>query len=167
MKHNVARVVPDEGQSVLNPSQRFERQTMTASFELKINEEGPVDVEAVMRQIRQYLVARNRELPAGASGAALHIDGPLEPDIYEHIYLASTLHNRLYVPSSVVRSQAPLIGPLLNFLRGKLHELTLYYVNQLAEKQDSFNAHVLAALNGLTDEVEALKRSENGRAAHG
>jgi hypothetical protein len=128
-----------------------------ADFELKINEEGPVDVEAVMKQIRQYIVARNLAKTAGVSGPAPQFDGPLDAAIYEHLYHANMLHNQLTIAPLVVPSRKPLIGPLLNFVRGKFHELTLFYVNQLAQKQSTFNAHVAGVLNGLVREVEELK----------
>jgi hypothetical protein len=132
---------------------------MMASFELNVNEEGPVDVEAVMRQIREYILARDPNKPAGERAPVLNFDGPLAPAIYEHLYHANVLRTHLTVAPLVVPSTVPIVGKWLTLVRGKLHELALFYVNQLAQKQGTINAHAVAVLNDLVREVENLKKS--------
>lgn len=126
--------------------------------EVRIDPGEPVDVDAVMRQIREYIVAH--KLQTNPEAAALpHFSGQLNSAVYEHLYQAALIHDQLGISMNVVPSRAPIIGGLMTALRRKLHELTLYYVNQLAQKQITFNIHILGAVNGLAHELEAAPPS--------
>lgn len=121
-------------------------------------EEPQVKIEEIMKEIRAQIVAKNDAQTAGQGGAgvAVNLTGKRLPaDFYEHLYLARLSYNQLNIKRHVTRSTVPLIGPLLDKLRGALHELVLFYVNQLAAKQIAMNTHLLQALSLLSEEIEA------------
>jgi hypothetical protein len=130
---------------------------MAESFELKINDDRPVDVDVVLKQIREYILTRNLETAASENDPTPHLAGPLDMTLYKHLDHANVLHNQLAIAPRVVPVTTPIIGQLLTSIRSKFHELMLFYVNQLAQKQNTFNAHVVGVLNGLVREVEELR----------
>jgi hypothetical protein len=133
---------------------------MSEQPEIYIPEEGPVDVEAVMRQIRTYIVARRNMTGPAADVALPSFEGRLDAAIYEQLYHAALIHDQLSLSINVIPSHLPLIGRFVTLFRRKFHELVIYYVNQLAQKQIVFNRHLLNAVNGLTQEVERLSPAE-------
>lgn len=72
---------------------------------------------------------------------------------FEHLNRAAYLNNHLQLPVSARSSTAPLIGPLIDRLRGKAHELVVYYVNQQAAKQAELNRHLLSLVAILPESV--------------
>jgi hypothetical protein len=124
--------------------------------EIHIPEDGPVDVEAVMRQIRAHIVARRNTAGVASDVALPTFEGRLNAAIYEQLYHAALIHDQLYLSINVAPSHTPLLGRFITLLRRKFHELVAYYVNQMAQKQIVFNRHILGAVNGLVQEVEAL-----------
>lgn len=133
--------------------------------EIHVDPDGPVDVDAVMRQIREYILAHKRQTNPEAA-ALPHFNGQLNPALYEQLYRAALIHDQLGVSMNVVPSRTPIVGPLLTMFRRKFHELTLYYINQLAQKQITFNTHLLAALNELVRELEAAPPSTTAEMQH-
>jgi hypothetical protein len=125
---------------------------MSDQPEIHVAENGPVDVDAIMRQIREHLLARK-----GQSGSAAipQFNGRFDPALYDHLYRARLMQDQFSIQQNVIPSRVPLIGPLLTFVRRQLHGLTLYYVNQLAQKQITFNTHVLGVLTTLIQELDA------------
>ncbi|MEZ4538635.1 MAG: FkbM family methyltransferase [Chloroflexota bacterium] len=76
-------------------------------------------------------------------------DKPTNPTInpplkyFEHLNRAAYLNNNLQVPITARSSPVPLVGPLIDRLRAKAHELVVYYVNQYATRQADVNLHLL------------------------
>ncbi len=104
-----------------------------------------VDIENVMQEVRRQIL--QRRLPG-------QIDLPdkaamLPPEYYEHLFRAGLAQSRLDVDLLVTRSSAPLVGPLIDRLRAKVHELVVFYVNRFAENQARVNNHLLQALGVL------------------
>ncbi len=114
----------------------------------------PVDIEAIMQEIRQKILTdQTVRLPDGEPLVA--VGGQrLSPTFYEHLYHAGLAYNRVGVKMNVTQVNVPLIGPLAEWLRRKLHELVLYYVNQIAAQQVEFNYHLLRAVSILSQELE-------------
>lgn len=133
---------------------------MTDLPEIQIESDQPVDVEAVMRQIRAYIVARRNMAGPDSDIALPSFEGRLDAAIYEHLYHAALIHDQLTLSINVIPSHTPLVGRFVTLFRRKLHELVTYYVNQLAQKQITFNRHILGAVNGLVQEVETLAPAE-------
>jgi hypothetical protein len=133
---------------------------MSEQPEIHIPEDGPVDVEAVMRQIRAHIVARRNAAGVASDVALPSFEGRLNAAIYEQLYHAALIHDQLSLSINVIPSRAPLIGQFVTLFRRKFHELVVYYVNQLAQKQIVFNRNVLGAVSSLAQEVERLSPSD-------
>jgi hypothetical protein len=70
------------------------------------------------------------------------------------LYQARLAEEQFAIPVFVSRSSLPLIGRLIDWLRGKFHELVVYYVNQSATQQIYATGHLLQALSILGQELE-------------
>ncbi|HSM56035.1 MAG TPA: hypothetical protein VK879_07775 [Candidatus Sulfomarinibacteraceae bacterium] len=126
---------------------------MAEEKEMQVEE---VDIEAIMQQIREQILAR-KEASAAGGALPLKISGKrFPPEFYEHIYQAGLAYDQVQVNMYVSKSSIPVLGPAVEWLRGKLHELVLYYVNQLAAKQITYNTHLLRAVSILAEELESL-----------
>lgn len=113
-----------------------------------------VDVEAIMQQIRAHILAQQSGLPP-YSQSLVDVSGKrFSPEFYEHLYQANLAHNQVGVDMHVTRVSVPLLGPLLEAVRRKLHELVLFYVNQVTAQQREVNAHLLQALSLLARELD-------------
>ncbi len=129
---------------------------MTDSDATAADERDPaeVNIEEIMQEIRQQILAEKealrptREAPIPVSGERL------PPAFYEHLYQAGLAYDEIDVKLYVTKSNIPLIGPLLDKLRYKAHELVLFYVNQMATEQMSFNEHILRAVGLLAQDLE-------------
>lgn len=119
-----------------------------------------VDIEAIMQQIRVQILAR-KEATTSGSASPLKISGKrFPPEFYEHLYQAGLAYDEVQVDMYVSKSSLPILGPAVEWLRSKLHELVLYYVNQLAAKQITFNTHMLRAVSVMAEELESLPAPE-------
>ena len=113
-----------------------------------------VNVEAIMREIREQILAR-KAVEVGPDQPLVKIDGKRFPaDFYEHLYQAEMLHDQLQVKRFVSETNIPIIGGLVQRLRAALHQLVLFYVNQLAAQQIAVNAHLLRAISLISEEME-------------
>lgn len=106
---------------------------------------GTVDIETIMRGVRQQIL--ERELPGQVQLPQEAASQP--PEYYEHLFRATLSQGRLDIQLDVTPSPTPLVGPLMDRLRAKFHELVVFYVNQFAAKQAELNSHVLQALSVL------------------
>ncbi len=121
--------------------------------------EAPVDVETIMEEIRAQILARKGIRPERAAART----GPrrrFSPDLYEHLYRAEMLHDQLDLRLQVTPTRLPLIGPLVQWARGQIHALVIFYVNQLAARQMEVNTHLLQAIDLLASELESLPPAE-------
>lgn len=120
-----------------------------------------VNIEEIMQQIREQILAR-KEATAPGSAMPLKISGKrFPPEFYEHLYQAGLAYDQLQLDVYVSKSSVPVLGPAVEWLRGKLHELVLYYVNQLAAKQIAYNTHLLRAVSILAEELETLPAGDD------
>ncbi len=82
--------------------------------------ESPVNIEEIMQQIRQQIIARRAAVGVGAggsAGAAPVVTGRrYPPEFYEHLYQARLALDEVEVPVFVSKSGVPLIGGLLVFV---------------------------------------------------
>lgn len=104
-----------------------------------------VNIEDIMQEVRDEILARS--LP----GQAKRPQAPrtLPPDFYEHLYRAGLAQSELTIKPPIIKSQTPIIGPLLDRIRQQFHNLVAYYFDHLAYKQSEINNHVLQALSSL------------------
>lgn len=118
------------------------------------NREEHVDVEQLMEQIRRQILEK-RAAAGDEAAARVPVGGKrFPPELYDHLYQAGLGYNQLLVDPVIKESKLPLLGPLLNRVRRALHLLVIYYVNRLAERQQTVNLHLLRALSVLTEELE-------------
>lgn len=124
-----------------------------------------IDVEEIMQQIRARILAEQTHLPRHGE-TLVDIDGKrFSAEFYEHLYRANLAHNEVGVDLLVTPVTLPLVGPLLEALRRKIHELVLFYVNQVTAQQREVNAHLLQALSLLAKELdgETSSTEDNNR----
>jgi len=131
------------------------------------NEPEPtgVKIEDVMQEVRRTVMQRQLpgqiQLPEATKN--------LPPEYYEHLARAGLAQNRLEVELLVTPSPVPLIGPLLDRLRVKVHELVVFYINRFAANQIKVNNHMLQALSVLGDPTggdDAAEPGANRRAGY-
>ena len=122
--------------------------------------EAAVNVEEIMQQIRQQIIAKRAAVGVAAGGSDIAVTGKrFPPEFYEHLYQARLALDEVHVPVFVSKSGVPIIGGLLVWLRTKLHELVSYYVNKSAERQVSASEHLLRALSLLGQELEETEEA--------
>lgn len=119
-----------------------------------------VDIEEIMQEIRQQILAKKESLRAAGTTPIPVAGERLPPAFYEHLYQASLIYDEIEVRLYVTKTKVPLIGPLLDKVRYKIHELVLFYVNQLAAEQMAFNEQILHAVSLLAQEMEADSSDE-------
>jgi hypothetical protein len=115
-----------------------------------------VDIEAIMREVRAEILAKksariqNSPLAAGVGGRRF------PPAFYDHLYQAGLTFDVSTVELHVTKIPIPIIGPLVERLRQKFHELVLFYVNRLAAEQADVNESLLNALSIMSQELEQM-----------
>ncbi len=113
-----------------------------------------INIEEIMQQIRREILLNQAVLRKDGS-PLVNLNGKQLPaEFYEHLYNAALAHDAVGVKLHVTKVNIPLIGPVLEKLRTIVHQLVLYYVNQLATQQVSFNYHILQAVNTLALKLE-------------
>lgn len=110
----------------------------------------PVDVAAVMQQIRRRISARQHERTDAEMHAALH--------------QANEQWNRVYEPLNVTPARS-LVGSAWRFFSVRLHREVRTYLDPMLFRQSEFNSSMVRALNALarrapadvSNDVEALR----------
>lgn len=119
-----------------------------------------VNIEEIMQQIRSQILAQKT---AGSSNIPLiKIDGKhLPSEFYEHLYQAGLAYDQIDIQMNLTPISIPIIGPILQNIRQKIHELVLFYVNQVAINQIRVNTHLLRSLSILGEEMEKAEQRES------
>jgi hypothetical protein len=128
-------------------------------------DEAEVNIEAIMQEIRQQIIARRAALAPQDMPEIAVVGKRFPPEFYEHLYLARIALEETTLPPFVSKSPVPIIGGLIDALRAKFHELVVYYVNQSAARQVTASNHLLRALDlmGRTLEDDAPDSSPGDR----
>ena len=122
-----------------------------------------LDAEAIMREIRARIRARRAEAKARGLDFEAYADGlypvpsdaPFSRDLYEAVRYVGLGWDKVGVGMTLTESRLPVIGGLIQRLRAALHELVLFYVNQLAARQVRVNEQTARALTTLVRDLEA------------
>lgn len=118
--------------------------------------EPEVNIEQIMQDIRQQIIARRAaQYPDAAHDIAVS-GHRFSPEFYESLYQARLALDDYRVPVLVSQSTTPVIGGLIDWLRGKFHELVSYYVNQSAARQVAAANHLLRAVSLLAEELDDM-----------
>ena len=113
-----------------------------------------INIEEIMQQIRKQILARKTAV-SGNTSPIVNIEGKrLPPEFYEHLYQAGLTYDQVGVQMNLTPITTPLIGSFLQTLRQKIHELVLFYVNQVAANQIRVNTHLLRSLSILSEYLE-------------
>lgn len=119
-----------------------------------------INIEEIMQTIRQQILAR-RAVQLGETAPIIQVTGKrLAPEFYEHLYQVGMSYNRIEIAPYITQSTIPVIGPLLDWLRRKVHELVVYYVNQMAAHQIHVNTHMLRTVSLMAEELEKESQEE-------
>ena len=82
-------------------------------------------------------------------------DWPLfSKELYYHLEQANLNYDQVLVELSVIESQMPLLGFFVNRFKRELHQLVVYYVNMVAERQVVVNDAVVQALNQMVERLD-------------
>ncbi|MDS4058617.1 MAG: hypothetical protein RKP73_08595 [Candidatus Contendobacter sp.] len=105
-----------------------------------------VNIEHVMQEVRREIL--DRKLP-GQVRLPPASAGNQRPEYYEELFRAALAQSRVEIDLLVTPSRVPIVGPLIDLLRGKFHELVVFYINRSTMNQAKVNSHILAALSIL------------------
>ena len=124
--------------------------------------DSDIDSEAIMRRIRQKI--RERRADAESRGLdyeafveglyATQVSARFDHDLYYDLRRMSVGYNKIGVGLSLTESRIPILGPIIQRIRRALHQLVIYYVNQLAGQQARFNEYAMRALTSMTKTLE-------------
>jgi hypothetical protein len=111
--------------------------------------ETTINIEEIMDQIRSEILAKT------GGAMVVPVTGRRFPaDFYDHLYQISLTHHQLEAKLHLTPVNIPLVGPLVQWLRRKLHEVVIFYVNQIAIQQIAVNNHFLQALTLMSQTLE-------------
>jgi hypothetical protein len=72
-----------------------------------------------------------------------------QSQVYESMYAMSSLRDKSQVQPFVTPLPVPVIGPLIQKIRGALHAIAIFYVNMSAERQIAFNVATSRTINAM------------------
>ena len=113
-----------------------------------------VNIEEIMRDIRATILAKHATIGDGGEPLVPTSGKRLPPEFYEHLYQAALAYGNVGVKMHVTKVNIPLLGGFIEWLRSKMHELTLFYVNKVVSQQTEVNYHLLRALAIMSQELE-------------
>ena len=127
-------------------------------MEEKRNSEEGVNIDEIMQEIQQQILSKKqggrKRLPVAG--------GRFSPAFYEQLYRADLLQENDRVQLEVTQSSVPIIGPLIDKVRGKFHQLVLFYILQAVIPQNEFNTHIFQAVTLLSKELEEEAAAADG-----
>lgn len=120
--------------------------------DLQIDEENP-DVQEIMLQIRG-VIARNKLGPNRTARKHQRYTRLGQP-VYDHLFQALGAYDQPRVKAFVSPTSVPLIGPLLQRLRQSAHNLVIFYLDRLSDKQIHFNEQLVRTVDRIVQDLEA------------
>ena len=120
-------------------------------------EEGQIniEVEKIIGDIRHQILKNNEKNSGRLS--ALKVNGDyFSAEFYENLYQASVSQQQLHL--QVTQTNIPLIGGLIDRLRTMIHQVILFYLNQVLAEQARVNQLNSQLINELGLEIEKLGR---------
>ena len=113
-----------------------------------------VNIEEIMQKIRQQILAKKASTSADGEPVVQIGGRRFSPEFYDHLYQAGLSYDKIFVQVHVSKNSIPILGPIVEKIRQKIHELVVYYVNQVAANQIRVNHHLLRALSILNEELD-------------
>jgi hypothetical protein len=115
-----------------------------------VADDRDVDVRQVMLEIEQQLWGQQ---DAAEAPWLPEMDGALRDQLVRVRELAA----HLLVEPAARPSTLPVIGPLVTWWRRQLHQLVLFYLNDVARQQSALGFATLRVLIDLATENQALR----------
>ena len=127
-------------------------------------EPADINIEEIMQEIRQQILIKQATLSKGETLVPTGGER-FSPEFYEHLYHAALAYNQIQVKVHVTPTSIPVISPIIQWVRYKMHELVLFYVNRSAIQQTIVNEHLLRAISMLSQELEqeTKKNEQNNK----
>ena len=75
--------------------------------------------------------------------------------MYHQLEQANLNYDQVLAELSLVETQTPLLGAFVNRFKRELHQLVVYYVNMVAERQVVVNDALVHTLNHLVHGLES------------
>jgi hypothetical protein len=129
-----------------------------------------IDPARIMEEIRGRIQRRREELGYPRQifptfGAAAYPGEPggedYDIELYFHLRRANETYHQIGVESLIVPSlwsSIPILGPLWDRIRREAHNLVLFYVNKLAQRQATVNRHLVSTLNRMVLQIQEQQR---------
>lgn len=128
-----------------------------------------IDIVAIMDEIRAGLAQRGYQdsdfedefpafTPDGFPGPAWVARLNIDPEMAYLLEQAAEGHDRIAVSMDVRAPQVPVGAGALLRLKRAAHELAVFYVNQLANRQVQVNTNLVRAVARLAADQAALRR---------
>jgi hypothetical protein len=119
------------------------------------------EIRARLRQRRADWEQRGMDFEALATGRLSPTAGRFEPDLYDNVQRLNASYDKIGVGLSLTASHRVIIGPLLQRVRGALHQVIIYYVNMLARQQARVNGYLAGALTALVRDFDQPSSSDD------
>ncbi len=114
-----------------------------------------IEVEKIIGNIRTQILANNDK--NNGTMSRLKVNGDyFSADFYENLYQASVSQQQLHL--QVTQTDIPIIGRLIDRLRTMIHQVILFYLNQVLSEQARVNQLNSQLINELGIEIEKLGR---------
>ena len=129
-----------------------------------------IDPNRIIQEIRERIRRRREELgyprPIFPTRAGAAYPGEPEGEDYDvalyfHLRRANESYHQVGVEPLIVpspRSSIPILGPLWDRIRREAHNLVLFYVNKLAQRQVTVNRHLVSTLNRMAVQIQEQQR---------
>lgn len=129
-------------------------------------EDPEIDVETVMARIREGLaehaLEQDVEFPTFAVTRARRGADPRFPEeLYYQLEQANLNYDQTWVELSLVETELPLLGHFITRFKHELHQLVVFYVNRLGERQVTMNDALVRTLNELVESLEMEPAPQN------
>ena len=117
----------------------------------------PIAVENIIEDIRRQILTQ--KFKEGGKTSQLNLDGNyFSTKFYDNLYQASVSQQEIRL--QVIKSNAPLIGPLIDRLRTMIHQVILFYVNQFVVEQARINQLTVELISEMSVEIEKLAQQQ-------
>ncbi len=129
-----------------------------------------IDPAQIVEQIRERIRRRREELGYPRQrfpifGAAAYPGEPegedYDADLYYYLRKANDLYYQIGVEAELMPSPAthlPILGSLWKRIRREAHNLVLFYLGKLAQRQATVNRHMVSTLNRMAVQLQEQQR---------
>ncbi len=120
-----------------------------------------IDAQDIVHRIRANIHTRHEVAQAQGLDFDAFVEGQypegkrhFDKVVYHNLRRANATYDGITVKKYVSPRSVPLVGKLVQRLRGVAHDLVIYYVNMLGSRQMLFNGALVHLLNSLMEGLE-------------